>query len=134
MLLDPTHKVPGAFVSRCNLCNPVVKEGPFCRSCSRAEQTLILSGSCASISYKCISALIVLPLLRSSGDSDVPCKEAKLQARIKPTAFCSAIDKENSIEFLLDFLHYLYNYYMVCTLFSHTYHVTHHVTSCDVML
>jgi len=55
------------------------------------------------------------------------CKKAKLQARIKPTALCSAIDKENSIEFLLDFLHYLYNYYMVCALLSHTYHVTHHV-------
>jgi len=35
-------------------------------------------------------------------------KEAKLQARIKPTAFCSAIDKENSIEFPLDSVHYLY--------------------------
>ena len=43
-------------------------------------------------------------------------------------------DKENSIEFLLDFLYYLYNYYMVCVLSSHTYHVTDHVTSCDVML
>jgi len=62
------------------------------------------------------------------------CKEAKLQARIKPTAFRSAIDKENSIEFSLDFLHYLYNYYMVCALFSHTYHVIHYVISCDVML
>jgi len=31
------------------------------------------------------------------------CKEAKLQAGIKPIALCSAIDKENSIEFLLDF-------------------------------
>ena len=62
------------------------------------------------------------------------CKEAKLQAGIKPTALCSAIDKENSIEFLLDFLHYLYNYYMVCALLSHAYHVTHHVTSCDVTL
>jgi len=30
------------------------------------------------------------------------CKEAKLQAGIKPTALCSAIDKENSIEFPLD--------------------------------
>jgi len=56
------------------------------------------------------------------------CKKAKLQARIKPTALCSAIDKENSIEFLLDFLYYLYNYYMVCALSFHTYHVT----SCDV--
>ena len=51
------------------------------------------------------------------------CKVAKLQARIKPTALCSAIDKENSIEFSLDFLHYLYNYYMVCALLSHAYHV-----------
>jgi len=34
-----------------------------------------------------------------------------LQARIKPTALCSAIDKENSIEFPLDLLHYIYNYY-----------------------
>jgi len=39
------------------------------------------------------------------------CKKAKLQARIKPTALCSAIDKENSIESLLDLLHYIYNYY-----------------------
>ena len=62
------------------------------------------------------------------------CKEAKLQAGIKPTALCSAIDKENSIESSLDFLHYLYNYYIVCILFSHAYHVTHHVTSYDVML
>ena len=52
------------------------------------------------------------------------CKKAKLQARIKPTALCSVIDKENSIEFLLDFLYYLYNYYMVCALYSHAYHVT----------
>ena len=58
------------------------------------------------------------------------CQRAKLRARIKPTALCSALDKENSIEFPLDFLHYLYNYYMVCALFSHTYHVT----SCDVTL
>ena len=62
------------------------------------------------------------------------CKKAKLQAGIKPTALCSVIDKENLIEFPLDFLHYLYNYYMVCVLLSHAYHVTHHVTSCDVML
>jgi len=62
------------------------------------------------------------------------CKKTKLQARIKPTALCSAIDKENSIEFLLDFLYYLYNYYIVCALLSHAYHVTHHVTLCYVML
>jgi len=34
-------------------------------------------------------------------------------------------DKENSIE--LDFLYYLYNYYMVCALFSHTHHVIYYV-------
>ena len=38
------------------------------------------------------------------------------------------------MEFLLDFLYYLYNYYMVCVLLSHAYHMTYHVTSCDVML
>ena len=38
-------------------------------------------------------------------------KVAKLQARIKPTALCLAIDKENSIESPLDLLHYIYNYY-----------------------
>jgi len=32
-------------------------------------------------------------------------------ARIKPTAPLSAFDKENLIEFLLDLLHYIYNYY-----------------------
>jgi len=37
------------------------------------------------------------------------------------------VDKENLMKFLLDFLYYLYNYYMVCVLFSHT----HHMTSCD---
>jgi len=65
------------------------------------------------------------------------CQRAKLCAGIKPTALCSAFDKENLIEFPLDFLHYLYNYYMVCALFSHAYHVTRHVTlvtSCDVTL
>jgi len=61
------------------------------------------------------------------------CQRAKLHARIKPTALCSAFDKENSIEFPLDFLHYLYNYYIVCALFSHAYHVTCHVTSCDII-
>ena len=35
------------------------------------------------------------------------------------------------MEFPLDFLHYLYNYYMVCALLSHAYHVTYHVTPCD---
>jgi len=59
---------------------------------------------------------------------------ANSKAGIKPTAPLSAFDKKNLIEFLLDFLHYLYNYYMVYALFSHAYHVTHHVMSCDVML
>jgi len=31
------------------------------------------------------------------------CQRAKLCAGIKPTALCSALDKENSIEFPLDF-------------------------------
>jgi len=52
---------------------------------------------------------------------------ANSKAGIKPTAPLLAFDKENSIEFSLDFLHYLYNYYMVCALFSHAYHVTYHV-------
>jgi len=37
------------------------------------------------------------------GKVQADCKEAKLQAGIKPTALCSAIDKENSIESPLDF-------------------------------
>ena len=35
---------------------------------------------------------------------------ANSKAGIKPTAPLSAFDKENSIEFLLDFLHYLYKW------------------------
>jgi len=73
-------------------------------------------------------------LSTSHHSSIIACKKAKLQAGIKPTALCSTIDKENSMEFPLDSLHYLYNYYMVCALLSHAYHVTYHVTSCDVML
>ena len=34
------------------------------------------------------------------------------------------VDKENLIELLLNFLYYLYNYYMVCALSSHSSHVT----------
>jgi len=34
------------------------------------------------------------------------------------------VNKENSIEFLLFSVYYLYNYYMVCALLSHTHHVT----------
>jgi len=36
------------------------------------------------------------------------CQRAKLHARIKPTALCSVFDKENSIDFLLDSVYYLY--------------------------
>jgi len=56
-----------------------------------------------------------------------PVRPANSKARIKPTAPLSAFDKENLTEFPLDSLHYLYNYYMVCALLSHTYHVTYHV-------
>jgi len=38
------------------------------------------------------------------------------------------------MKFPLDFLYYLYNYYIVCALFSHTHHVTSHVTLCDMIL
>jgi len=38
------------------------------------------------------------------------CQAAQLQARIRPTALCSVIDKENLIEFLLDFIHYIYTF------------------------
>ena len=55
---------------------------------------------------------------------------ANSKAGIKPTAPLLAVDKENSMEFSLDFLHYLYNYYMVCALLSHTYHVMWH---CDFL-
>ena len=41
------------------------------------------------------------------------------------------VNKENSIEFPLDFVHYLYNYYMVCALLSYTYHVTQ---PCDILI
>jgi len=46
-------------------------------------------------------------------------KKAKLQAGIKPTVFCSATDKENSIEFLLDFATlYIQLLLWLCTLSS----------------
>ena len=41
------------------------------------------------------------------------------------------VDKENSMKFLLNFLHYLYNYYMVCALSSYTPMWPGHVTSPD---
>jgi len=56
-------------------------------------------------------------------------KKAKLQARIKPTALCSMIDKENLIEFPLDLLHYIYNYYVAMPLNSHSLYATCQLTS-----
>ena len=38
------------------------------------------------------------------------CQRAKLRVGIKPTALCSVFDKENSIEFPLDSVYYLYKY------------------------
>jgi len=56
-------------------------------------------------SFQCLrspdSRYLLRPLVQSWFHHS--CKEAKLQAGIKPTALCSAIDKENSIESLLDF-------------------------------
>jgi len=34
------------------------------------------------------------------------------------------VDKENSMEFLLDSVYYLYNYYMICALLFYTHHMT----------
>ena len=34
------------------------------------------------------------------------------------------VNKENLMEFPLNFLYYLYNYYIVCILSSHSSHVT----------
>ena len=69
------------------------------------------------------------PLTLWRGLRTINIRLANSKARIKPTAPLSVFDKENSMEFSLDFLHYLYNYYMVCALFSHAHHVTNHVTS-----
>ena len=41
------------------------------------------------------------------------------------------VNKENSMESPLDSIYYLYNYYMVCVLLSHTHHV---ISSCNVTL
>ena len=48
------------------------------------------------------------------------CQVAKVQAGIKPTALCSVIDKENSIEFSLDFSILLIQLlHGLCTIFPH---------------
>ena len=44
-------------------------------------------------------------------------------AEIKPTAPLPVFDKENSIEFPLDLLHYIYNYYVTMFLFSYSLHI-----------
>ena len=62
----------------------------------------------------------------------VRCKEAKLQAGIKPTALCSVIDKENSMEFSLISLPTYTLYYCGYALilpWSSCY--SSHVTPCD---
>ena len=41
------------------------------------------------------------------------------------------VDKKNSIEFLLFSIYYLYNYYIVYALLSHTHHVTFPSCGCD---
>jgi len=46
----------------------------------------------------------------SSDHSVTTVRLANSKARIKPTASLSVFDKKNSIEFLLDFLHYLYKW------------------------
>jgi len=45
---------------------------------------------------------------KSTGNHHGTCQRAKLRAGIKPIALCSVLDKENSIEFPLDSVHYLY--------------------------
>ena len=50
-------------------------------------------------------------------DISILCKKAKLQAGMKLTTLCSAFDKENLIEFPLDLLHYIYNYYVAMLLY-----------------
>ena len=47
---------------------------------------------------------IDLNMLNLTNLTETQCKKAKLQAGIKPTALCSAIDKENLIESPLDFV------------------------------
>ena len=71
MLLDPTHKVLRVFVGRCNLCNPVIKERPFCRSCSRAKQIPILSSSCMRIVVEASKVRHSISNVRSGHGSQV---------------------------------------------------------------
>jgi len=53
---------------------------------------------------------------------------SQLLSQNKANCSLSAFDKENSIEFPLDFLYYIYNYY-VAILISYGLHVTCQLTS-----
>ena len=53
---------------------------------------------------------------------------SQLLSRNKVNCSLLVFDKENSIEFLLDFLHYIYNYYVAMLLISHGLHATHQLT------
>ena len=81
-----------------NICDDVQK---FCKSC-------IICMRSKPQRHRLYESLQQLPIPERpwnsiSMDFIKKCKKAKLQAGIKPTALCSAIDKENSIESLLDF-------------------------------
>jgi len=54
---------------------------------------------------------------------------SQLLSQNKANCSLSAFDKENSIEFLLDFLHYIYNYYVAMLLISHGLYATCQLTS-----
>jgi len=65
---------------------------------------------------------------------DMTVRKLNSKLELSQLLFVQCFDKENLIEFPLDFLHYLYNYYMVCALLSHAYHVTCYVMwHCDIL-
>ena len=97
------------------------------------EQALIGPEGCFPLISRLNADVVEIPTNVQLGKVSVSASKVR-RPELSQLSLCSEFDKENSIEFPLDFLHYLYNYYMVCVLFSHTYYVTHHVTSCDVML
>jgi len=58
---------------------------------------------------------------------------ASSRARIKPITPLSVFDKENSIEFPLDLLYYIYNYYcgyILCLLWSSYYSLADFFVTC----
>jgi len=75
---------------------------------TRSEQVWTWSGKKQTAFEDLKTAVTTAPVLMSPQDSDV--RLANSKARIKPTAPLSAFDKENSIEFPLDFLSYLYTF------------------------